>query len=236
LPKNIFLFTFVFNKVFSCMSDKNSNRISLIIAVIAIVLILGGVYLLNKSFSSPSKTAVANTATKPAAKSNTAKTTTSSSSTASGTNTSVTAKTSDSPADTSTKDKASSTATAPADSKSTTITSTEAPKPAVTTTPKTEDKPKPAAPVAPVAQPLAENEILATYLGPNSVGQARFEIQECGKKGATSCTNPNKFSINKSSEYGVALVEGSKYKFVAKYTEDTNFILFESISSITEAK
>lgn len=209
------------------MSDKNSNRLSLIIAIIAIVLILGGVYLLNRSFSTPTKTATATT-NKPSTRSTTSNSAKKTSTTTSA-NTSVTAKSDNESSTNINKDtvtKESTPLSTPSGSDKEINPTTQNP-----VTPSTETK-KP----EPTTQPLAENEIIAKYLGPNSAGQARFEIQECGKKGSTSCLNPNKFSINNSSKYDVTLTEGVNYKFVAKYTEDTNFILFESIDSITEIK
>jgi cytoskeletal protein RodZ len=206
------------------MSDKNSSRVSLFIAIIAIVLILGGVYLLNKSFSSSTKTAVASNA------SSQIKSTTASKSLAvksDSSDTSVTAK----PATIVEAPKTTSTAS------TSTATTTTGVTPAITTVSQANTSTKSDTPKAvEAAKPLSENEILAKFVGEGTGGLPKFEIQECGNKSSKLCVSPNKFIINNANKFDVKLTEGNKYRFAAKYNEDQNFIIFEAIQSITEVK
>jgi cytoskeletal protein RodZ len=221
------------------MSDKNSNRVSLFIAVVAIVLILGGVYLLNKSFSSSTKTAVASNV-KPQVKSYTSNTAPSTTAKTESSDASVTAKptVSDTSKDTKAAPSTSTSTTTTGVSTPTTIISSANSNTAGTTpntvnaTPKTEQIKN----VAEVSKPLTENEIVAKFVGEGTGGLPKFEIQECGNKDSKLCVSPNKFIINNASRFDVKLAEGKKYKFEAKYNEDQSFIIFESIQSITEVK
>jgi regulatory protein YycI of two-component signal transduction system YycFG len=220
------------------MSDKSSSRVSLFIALIAIVLILGGVYLLNKSFSSSTKTAVASNANSQI-KSSTANNASKTSVTKpESSDTSVTAKpatitdvSKDAKPSTSAASTSTSTTTsgvAPSITAGTTATTIQSSVPAVV---KTEPK------VSTEAQkPLTEGEIVAKFVGEGTGGLPKFEIQECGNKQSKLCVSPNKFIINNANKFDVKLTEGNKYKFVAKYNEDQNFIIFEAIQSITEIK
>jgi hypothetical protein len=207
------------------MSDKNSNKVSLFIAVIAIILILGGVYLLNKSFSNSSKVVVASNA-KSQIKTSSANTSSTKQTTKTDSvDTSVTGKSNLTPSDIA-KDNKSTTTTSP------TTTVNPSTSQSTTSTTKTES-PKV---TAETPKPLSENEIVAKFVGEGTGGLPKFEIQDCGNKNSKLCVNPNKFIINNASKFDVKLIEGNKYKFVAKYNEDQNFIIFEAIQSITEVK
>ena len=218
------------------MSEKNSNKLSLIIAIIAIILILGGIYLLNKSFSAPTKSSANTSVTKTPVKSSQTATVnqtppaTVNNTKSADTNTSVTSTT---PTPSTTAPN-SSNLVSDANNKGVGETpQNPATKPAETT-PKSTATAANNPSQAPVATPLEKNEISATYLGLNASGQARFEITECGNKSSIHCLSPNKFSINNTGK--VALSEGKNYRLVADYSEDASYMIFRSVSSITEVK
>lgn len=215
-------------KSFSCMSDKSSNKISLFIAVIAIVLILGGVYLLNKSFSSSTKTAVASNAKVQSKTSNANAASKITAIKPDSVDTSVTAKPATTLPDVAKETKNTSIGSATTTTTTTTTGATPTNIATVQSSSSTKsEQPEP---------PLETNEIVAKFVGEGTGGLPKFEIQECGNKDSKLCVNPNKFIINNASKFDVKLIEGNKYKFVAKYNEDQNFIIFETIQSITEVK
>ncbi|MBC7472231.1 MAG: hypothetical protein H7196_03160 [candidate division SR1 bacterium] len=211
------------------MSNKSSNRISLFIAVIAIALILGGVYLLNKSFSSSTKVAVASNTKVQSKSSNTNASSKITAVKADSADTSVTAK----PVTSTDAGKEARNTSVSSSSPTTTTTTTTGSTPAniTTTQPNSSLSIK-----SEVSKPLETNEIVAKFVGEGTGGLPKFEIQECGNKESRLCVNPNKFIINNANKFDVKLIEGNKYKFVAKYNEDQNFIIFEAILSITEVK
>lgn len=172
------------NEIF--MPENKSNKASIIVAVIAICLILGGVYLLNQSFSS-NKPAETNTAsTTPTTKTETAK----------KEETKPVAE--ETPVTNTTKTTTTTTTTTPATTPSTTTTPATTPTTPDTTT-------------TPPKQVLTPNQIIAKVLEIKSNGETVFQIQECGLQDATICKSPNKFNLSgvKATVDKIYLVSGS---------------------------
>jgi hypothetical protein len=214
------------------MSDKNSNRISLIVAVLAIVLILGGVYMLQKSFTSTSsssqaKSTVAKNATTktstitPSTSPSSAVVTSGTTGSTSGQATTTTPVTSSSSAVTSSTPTGTTTTTPPS-----VVTTTQT---VPTTQVNTTTSPKA---TAPATTPLSANQLTAKYIGNNT-----FEIVQCGKTGTNFCQSPYKVYINNQVANNVGPLSNDKtYKFDATWNEDKNGILFSNIQSIVEVK
>jgi cytoskeletal protein RodZ len=206
------------------MTDKNSNRISLIIAVLAIVLILGGVYMLQKSFTSSSSSAQAKSTI---AKNATVKTSTITPSSTTSTTPSTTGTTTGSASGTAT--------TTPPIASATTGSTTTSTTPATTTqtVPTTQvNATTTAKATAPANTPLSTSQLTAKYLGNNT-----FEIVQCGKTGTNFCQSPYKVYINNQVANNVGPLSNDKtYKFDATWNEDKNGILFSNIQSIIEVK
>jgi hypothetical protein len=221
------------------MSEKNSNRISILIAVAAIFLILGGVFLLNRSFSSSNLgSSSANNSksaskTTPNAKPNSTTAQAPVSPAASNSNGATITPPAPKADPNTTTPGANPVATASASSPSTAASTTAPSTPLVSSIPTT--IPEKQIPTTP--KPLTKNEILAVYKGISpSSGLPLFEIQDCGNIGSRLCVAPNKFSINNARYFDVNLKENSKYKFVATYGEDASYIIFDTVSSIEEVK
>ncbi len=209
------------------MTEKNSNRISLIIAILAIVLIIGGLYVLQRSLSSNSSKSSANSSkTISTQKSSGSKTTTVTPTTNSSTGktNSSSPVTSGTVSTTATNQTPASASTNPEPAKAepvkqipTTSTSTQSSGTVQQTTPKA---------------PLNQNELTAKYIGNNT-----FEIVDCGKTGGVYCKAPYKVYISNQVANNVGPLTNDKtYKFDATWNEDQNGILFSNIQTILEVK
>jgi cytoskeletal protein RodZ len=214
------------------MTDKNSNRISLIVAVLAIVLILGGVYMLQKSFTSSSSSAQAKSTV---AKNATVKTSTITPTSSTPTTPSTTGSTTGSASGTTTTTTQSTTSSPISATIRSTTTSSASTTPATTTqtVPTTQvNSTTPTKTTAPANTPLSANQLTAKYIGNNT-----FEIVSCGKTGTNFCQSPYKVYINNQVANNVGPLSNDKtYKFDATWNEDKNGILFSNIQSIVEVK
>lgn len=170
------------NEIF--MPENKSNKASIIVAVVAICLILGGVYLLNQSFSSSSKkdtpTQTASTTPSPSEASKTTATPTTVDSTT----------------------KPTTDTTPPETTNTVTTTPTTTPAPATPTTP---------APTTSTTPALENNQLIAKVLSIDSSGMTKFEIQSCGIPNPVLCKSGTKFNLSgvKASVDKVYLVSGS---------------------------
>jgi cytoskeletal protein RodZ len=211
------------------MTEKNSNRISLIIAILAIVLIIGGLYVLQRSLSTNSSKSSANSSkTISTQKSNGSKTTTvTPSTTSSNQNIDNTSKT--------TAGNTSTVAPTTAPTTADPVTTPAAPKvEPVKQVPTTTGTPQPGTTTASTAPKVAlnQNELTAKYIGNNT-----FEIVDCGKTGGSFCKSPYKVYINNQVANNVGPLTNDKtYKFNATWNEDANGILFSNIQTIVEVK
>ena len=193
------------NEIF--MTENKSNKASIIVAILAICLILGGVYLLNQSFNSSSKTT------------ETAKTATPKTETKAPTATSSTATPTTS--DSVTTPTTSATPTTTNGSQVSTTPTT------VTTTPTTSTvATSPVTPPATVAKPvLTEKQIIAKALSVSSTGEVKFEIQECGLLNAKVCKAGTKFSLT-----GVKATAGKVYLVSGNISESNGTLSLENIT------
>lgn len=181
------------NEIF--MTENKSNKASIIVAILAICLILGGVYLLNQSFTSSNKTQ------------ETAKTSNTSPKTET-TSSKATPTTSSTPTSNSQTSTATPTTTNTATPTTSTTTSSGTTNSGTSTTPTT----TPAATPTPAAKPtLTENQLIAKALSVSSSGEVKFEIQECGLPNAKVCKAGTKFSLTgvKATADKVYLVSGN---------------------------
>jgi cytoskeletal protein RodZ len=227
------------------MSEKNTNRISLFIGVVAVALILGGVYVLNRMIttpttpSTPTKSVAKTTSPKTISPSNSDNTSSSSPGQSTSTDIGKTAPTSSSNSTTSDSTSSTPTSIPPTQSTttpqaSTTLTTnatsngaTAQPSTASASTSTTEKKVEP--------QKLAFNELTARFIdGTQTWG--KFEIVDCGLEGSTFCAAPYKFYVSYLGKWGVTPEYGKTYKFIADIQEDQNGFSFKRIEAISEVQ
>ncbi len=183
------------NEIF--MPENKSNKASIIVAIVAICLILGGVYLINQGVNSSNKTK------------ETAQNTNSNSSSSSTPTTSTSTK-----ATTSTTEPTETTTPTTNTAATTTPTTVDTTTPATTTTPSTSSTTTPTTtPTTTTPEPakLENNQIVAKALSVSDSGETRFEIKECGIPNATVCKAGTKFTLTgvKSSVDKTYLVSGN---------------------------
>jgi FtsZ-interacting cell division protein ZipA len=224
------------------MTNKQSNRISLIVAVLAIVLILGGVYILQRSFAS-SSTSTASNNVKTTTSKITPKTTTITPTTTTSQpgNKSTNVATSNSGSATTTTPSSSAQNTAPASSTTTQNQSQSAaakptqPAQPIQTVPTTQTQPANSTsnPVKTVsAGNLEQNQFTAKYLGGN-----QFEIVNCGRSGSQFCVPSGKVALTGGVVGYYNPAQDKTYRVTADWNEGASVgMLFSSVGAMEEVK
>jgi cytoskeletal protein RodZ len=197
------------NEIF--MPENKSNKASIIVAVVAICLILGGVYLINQGVSSTNKPKeTAQTTTSNSSSSNTPSSSSNTSTTSSETQSSSTSTT---PSTSTETNSNTTTTTTPAETPSTPAATTTPTTPAATTTPTT-TTPK-----------LESNQLTAKVLSISDAGETRFEIVECGLENAKVCKAGSKIILS-----GVKTTVGLTYLVSGSISEDGGVLTLENIT------
>lgn len=185
------------------MPENKSNKASIIVAVVAICLILGGVYLINQGVSSSnsSKETAQNTTTN-SSSSNPAKPSSTSS------NSPVEPKPD-------TTNAAPTTTTNPSAPTTPTVAPTPT-TPAPTTTP--------AAPIVAETK-LTPNQLTAKVISIKADKGTEFAIIECGIVNAVVCKSPRTFTLT-----GVKAIVDKVYLVTGKITDDGKILTLENIT------
>jgi cytoskeletal protein RodZ len=234
------------------MTEKNSNRLSLVIAILAILLILGGVFLLNESFNSSTEQTSAKSSLKQQVK--VSKTTKDSDTKTDSDQSPIagTFQTENDDQDTSTTntnkqtgDTATSTKVAPKEETSQPATTKPVEPPAPTpqqTTPTPAPAPK-EEPKAPEAQPvqtqttnrpatLKVDQFTAKITGVSG-NRYTINLTGCGLKNALYCKPGTVLTLYSLNNFAKDTVEGgNEYLFTGNFSEDNKGLFIGTLSSM----
>lgn len=205
--------------------EKKTNFASILVVIVALVFILGGVYLLNRSINqtnkpSSSSSTETSTVTTPTSDNKQADSTdiTNSDTTDSETDDTTDITTNNgSSTDTNDTQTPSTTPVAP-------TTTPTAPATSSTTT-------SPAKPSTITSAELTENQIVAKYLETLPNNQTRWEIVNCGIKDSKYCRAGSKMRLVDIQRY-TTLTVNKQYMFEAKISDSANGFDIEVINSV----